>query len=232
MTSHTAATQLIGASYGSPSWLGPMVWPRVLASAFRSLRSAIVSRHAVSLCVGAIVFNAGAVIAQDATRSVYTTIDLKTCKVVRKSTEGAIWRCPGLPGYPVYLAEGDDRMFVSVGPNPEKRRAAEQTLTSFNSIFPSGMTRATIEWRVPGVSGRTQPYATIVRYYTSNEQAKGQVLVVSKVTPTETCHAAYIDAGANADAIERARLAADTTVRSFNCSKAPVVEGARGKNPL
>jgi hypothetical protein len=232
MTSHTAATQLIGASFGSPSFLGPMVWPRVLASAFRRLRSAIVSRQAIGICVAAIVFNTGAAIAQDATRSVYTTIDLKTCKVIRKNTEGAIWRCPGLPSYPVYLAEGDDRMFVSAGPNPERRRAAEQTLTSFNSIFPTGTARATIEWRVPGAGGRTQPYATIVRYYTSNEQAKGQVLVVSKVTPTETCHAAHIDAGANPDAIERARLAADTTVRSFNCNMAPVVEGARGKNPL
>ncbi len=57
--------------------------------------------------------------AQDATRSVYTTIDLKDCKIVRKSgPEGASWRCPGLPGYPIYVAEGDDRFFVSAGLEP------------------------------------------------------------------------------------------------------------------
>jgi hypothetical protein len=192
----------------------------------------MVSRQFFGVVCAAAVLGCGAVAAQDATSSVYTTIDLKTCQVVRKSAEGAVWRCPGLPGYPVYVAEGDDRMFVSVGSTPDKRRAAQQTLKPFNSIFPAATARATIEWRVPRASRKAQPYATIIRYYTSSEAAKGQVLVVSKVTPTETCHAALIDADANPDAIERARLAADTTVRSFDCRKAPVIEGATGKNPL
>ncbi len=171
--------------------------------------------------------------AQDATRSVYTTIDLKTCKVLRKSgPEGASWRCPGLPGYPLYVAEGDDHYFVSAGLDPEKRRAAKQTLKPFNTIFPAGTVRATVEWRIPRTSRKAPPYATIVRYYTSSETAKGQVLVVSKLTPTEACQAALIDADANADAIERARLAADTTVRTFNCNAAPAIEGAAGKAPL
>ena len=47
--------------------------------------------------------------AQDATRSVITTIDLKTCTVLRTGPDGSAWRCVGLPGYPVYVADGDDR---------------------------------------------------------------------------------------------------------------------------
>jgi hypothetical protein len=188
-----------------------------------------VSRWAIGVVIAAL--GGGAACAKETPASITTTIDLKACKVVRKNSEGAIWRCRGLPGYPVYVAEGDDRMFVSVGSKPEKRRAAEQTLKAFNSIFQEATGRTTIEWRIPH-AGNRQPYAAIVRYYTSSEAAKGQVLVVSKVTPKATCHAAYIDADANPDAIERARLAADTTVRRFDCRKEPVVEGAAGKIPL
>jgi hypothetical protein len=202
-----------------------------LASSFRRRGRGFVPRLAMSAVV-AVLFVVP-LQAQDATRSVYTTIDLKACKVLRKSSpEGASWRCPGLPGYPLYVAEGDDRFFVSAGLEPEKRRAAKQTLKPFNTIFPAGTVRATVEWRIPRTSRKAPPYATIVRYYTSSEAAKGQVLVVSKLTPTEACHAALIDADANADAIERARLAADTTVRSFNCNATPAIEGASGKAPL
>jgi hypothetical protein len=232
MTIHTAAARTFGAFCSSHSWSRPKVWDGVLTRGFRALIGAIVSRSAIWLVCVAAMLGFGTANAQDATRSTYTTIDLKVCKVVRKSADGAIWRCLGLPGYPVYLAEGDDRMFVSVGAFPEKRRAAKQTLKPFNSIFPAATSRATIEWRVSRNGRKAQPYATIIRYYTSSETAKGQVLVVSKVTPAETCHAALIDADVNADAIERARLAADTTVQRFSCSGVPAIEGARGKNPL
>src|SRR5262245_51022359 len=67
-------------------------------------------------------------------KSLYTTIDLRNCKQVKHHRDGGAWRCDGLPGFPVYVAEGDLRQFVSVGEAPEKRRAATQTLGPFNSI--------------------------------------------------------------------------------------------------
>jgi hypothetical protein len=170
--------------------------------------------------------------AQDATRSVYTTIDLKSCAAIRKGAEGSSWRCAGLPGYPVYIADGDDRFFLSVGPSPERRRASQQTLKAFNTLFPAAVARTTIEWRVPGQNKRAAPYATIVRYYTSSETTKGQVLVVSKVSPEQSCHIAVIDAEANPDAIERARVIADTRARTFDCATPPTVEGAVGRSPM
>jgi hypothetical protein len=207
---------------------GPLARPN------HSVGRGIVSRTLVVVAVAvatgsSISANAAA---PDATRSDFTTIDLKTCKTVRQGAEGSVWQCVGLRGYPVYVAEGDDRFFVSVGASPEKRRAAKQTLKPFNTLFQAASPRTTIEWRVPRTSRKVQPYATIIRYYISNETGKSQVLVVSKVTPTETCQVALIDAQANADAIERARLIADTTAKTFDCKNPPTVEGAPGKPAL
>ena len=214
----------------NPNKSGPTLG---LASGFRNGLAATVSRHLTSVAFLGGLLGGVPAMAQDGTRSVYTALDLKSCTVLKAaSAEGSSWLCPGLPGYPIYLAEGDDRMFFSAGPDPQKRRAAEQTLKAFNSVFIAGSGRATVEWRIPRTSRKAQPFASILRFYTSSEAARGQVLVVSKITPSETCHAALIDAEANPDANERARLAADTTVRAFKCTAEPAVEGARGKNPF
>jgi hypothetical protein len=165
-------------------------------------------------------------------KSIYTTIDLKTCRVIRKDADGARWLCKGLPGYPVYVAEGDLRMFVSPGTKPEGRRAASQTLRAFNSLFTGKTTRSTMEWRFVKLGSRDLPYATILRYETANDTAKGQILVVTKVSPTESCHVAYIDAIANPDAIEIARKIADETARGFDCKNDPAPAGLTGKSPL
>ena len=192
---------------------------------------AFVSRSAAALAI-AVILTAGRVYAQDATRSTYTTIDLKACKVLKKGADGAAWLCRGMADYPVYVATGDERFFVSAGPAPQKRRAAQQTLKAFNSLFPAAATRATIEWRVQGKGKHAVPYATILRYYTARDGAKGQVLVVSKVAADQSCQVAMIDAMANADAIERARKIADETALQFDCSTDPKVDGATGKSPM
>jgi hypothetical protein len=165
-------------------------------------------------------------------KSLYTTIDLKACRTVKKDAEGARWLCKGLPGYPVYVAEGDLRMFVSIGAGASNRRAARQTLGAFNTLFTGGTSRATMEWRFMRDGGRDVPYATILRYLTQNDTAKGQILVVTRVTPTEACHVAYVDALANSDAIEIARKIADETARTFDCTSDPKPSGATGKSPL
>src|SRR5262245_36746211 len=110
----------------------------------------------------------GAGVHANPVKSLYTTIDLKTCKQVKRHRDGSVWHCQGLPGFPVYIAEGDLRHFVSVGPAPEKRRAAKQTLGPFNSIFEPGSQRATIEWRFDRKGDRQVPYAAIIRFHTQN----------------------------------------------------------------
>jgi hypothetical protein len=137
-----------------------------------------------------------------------------------------------LRGFPVYIAEGDLRQFVSVGPQAERRRAATQTLGPFNSIFEPGNDRATIEWRFVRKFGQPVPYATIVRFHTSAEGRRGDVLVVSKVGERETCHIAHIDALANPKAIALARQIADDQARAFDCRQEPRIEGEQGKSPM
>ena len=165
-------------------------------------------------------------------RSLYTTIELKACKQVRRHRDGGAWLCEGLAGLPVYIAEGDLRHFLSVGADAQKRRAATQTLGAFNTIFEKGSDRATVEWRFNRRGERQIPYAIIVRFHTSGEGRRGDVLVVSKVSATETCHVAYIDALANQDAITLARFVADNQAKSFDCRNEPHPEGATGKSPM
>jgi hypothetical protein len=178
-------------------------------------------------------------------KSRFTTVELKSCEVIKLDTEGGAWTCKGLGGYPVYIAEGDLRQFISFGANGKSRRAATQTLKSFSSVFAPGHSRATIEWRFRRADGRDVPYATIVRFYTASgssktkgdannaDSARGEVLVVSKVTPTEACQLALIDARANPDAIILARSAADELSAAFDCkADQPRVVGVTGRSPM
>jgi len=165
-------------------------------------------------------------------KSLYTTVELKFCQPIKHHKAGDAWRCQGLPGYPVYVAAGDLHQFVSAGKDAEHRRAASQTLAPFNSIFEDGSRRATIEWRFERRGGGQVPYATIVRYHTSQQGRRGDVLVISKVTPQESCHVAYIDALANADAIALARRIADTKARTFDCRTEPQATGEIGRSPM
>lgn len=165
-------------------------------------------------------------------KSLYTTIDLAACRIVKKHADGNAWSCPGLAGYPVYFAEGDLRAFVSVGPKAGTTRAATQTLRPFNSIFQGKAKRATVEWRFNRRGRQVLPYATIMRYFTTLDGKRGQVLVVSHVSAGEVCHVAYIDALANPDAIALARKIADETGHTFACTKDPGVVGKIGRSPI
>ncbi len=71
-----------------------------------------------------------------------------------------------------------------------------------------------------------------MRFHTSRDGRRGDVLVVSKVSDAETCHVAYIDALANRDAIALARHVADRQSKSFDCSREPRTEGATGRSPM
>lgn len=175
---------------------------------------------------------AGEAVAVRPAKSLYTNIDLRQCARLKHHPDGDTWRCAGLPGYPILIAEGDLRFFLSFGRNAEKRRAAEQTLPAFNTPFAGRSKRATVEWRFDMREEKPVPYAAIVRYFTAVDGAKGEALVVSRVTATEACHVAYIDALATPEAIVLARRIADERSRSFDCRNEPTREGVAGNGPL
>lgn len=195
-----------------------------------ALRPSLLNR--VMFALWAVLAASAPIDAQDATRGVVTAIDLKACKVLKKHADGNSWICKGLGATPVYVAEGDLRFFVSAGQAPEKRRAAQQTLKPFNTLFPGKTARASIEWRVTGSGSARAPYATIIRYHTMRDEQRGEVLVVSKVSAVESCQMVAIDALATPNAMELARAVADERAATFSCKDDPKVEGQTGKSPM
>jgi hypothetical protein len=187
----------------------------------------VLARTAVTVAMLAVLWPppAGA----NPVKSQYTTIDLGTCKKTRRHANGDAWLCAGLRGYPVHVAEGDLHTFVSIGSHAETHRAASQTLGSFNTIFASGARRTTLEWRFDRRQGRLVPYAVILRYFTQKDGSRGEVLVVTKVTPQQSCHVAHIDALATPEPMVLAHKIADETARAFDCSSAPLTAG---KSPM
>ena len=110
------------------------------------------------------------------------------------------------------VTEGDLRFSLIYGFGA--RMADGQTLPPFNRLG------AKLEWRLSNDLGRWMPIATIVRYYTADPETgedKGQVLVVTQLVEGNSCHVAYIDALANANANALAREAADAS-GDFDCA--------------
>jgi hypothetical protein len=146
--------------------------------------------------------------------SAYTDIDLDECLVLDADDFGASWSCPGYKGYPLQVSEGDLRFVLNYGFNIRDEPIFGQSLGPFNHLGPK------LEWRLSNASGRWLPVATIVRYFTQNQETfeeTNQVLVVTQLLEGQTCHIAYIDALANPNANELARQAADKA-GSFDCA--------------
>lgn len=178
------------------------------------------------LCVG-LTATPGAAVQQAKSR--YSTVEFAKCQPVGTRA----WQCDGLPGYPVYVALDEVKTFVSIGPKAKSRRAARQSLDAANSLFDAGSRRSAVEWRFIIRDKKTLPYATIVRYFTKDRTGRGgEVVVVTRVTESESCQVARIDALANADAMVIARTIADRQARTFDCRKEPAVVGLTGKSPM
>ena len=123
--------------------------------------------------------------------SAYTKIDYDDCVLIEADELGASFACPGYKGYPLYIAEGDLRMFVSFGFGAPQEMAAHQTVPDFNYIGD------TLEWRLVETETGWRPFAAILRYFTlsvDDTEPDGQVLVVTRIAPGETCQIARIDA--------------------------------------
>jgi len=146
--------------------------------------------------------------------SVYTSLDLDKCRIIKRFAEGggASWACKGFAGMPVRVSEGDLRFFVSFGPRADKQRAARQTLSPFNTLH------TTLEWRIEEHEGHKRPVATILRYFWDMDGKKGETLVVTRLGPEDACHVAYVRADGNADANQMARDIADTRADGFDCA--------------
>jgi len=147
-------------------------------------------------------------------KSEYSKLDLNECLLLDADDMGASFACAGYRGFPIYVAEGDLRMFVSYGFGAPNEKAAEQTLPQFNTI------NETLEWRLLQVNDNWIPFATILRWFLEDGDPAtpdGQVLVVTKIEANNTCHIAYVDAQLVANANEIARNFADNESADFNC---------------
>ena len=157
--------------------------------------------------------------------SAYTKLKFEECVLIRppadESTDGGALECAGYQGIPVYVADGDLRMFISYGPQADQEPAARQTLSNFNTV------NETLEWRLRnGV-----PVATILRWFPSLDETgkTGSILIVTQLLPGGgTCWIAKIDAQANKNANVLARQAADTMAGTFDCSQGAAVLGNPG----
>lgn len=151
--------------------------------------------------------------AHAAFNSAYTDLDLDQCLVLEADDFSVVWSCPGYKGYPLKVSEGDLRFSLQYGFDPDDS-SGFQTLPPFNHLGPK------LEWRLSNELGRWMPIATIVRYFTADPETgedKGQVLVVTQLLDGNSCHIAYVDALANANANELAREAADKA-GDFDCA--------------
>lgn len=162
--------------------------------------------------------------------STVTKLDLDKCRHTEGKAEEDYgeWRCKGYGGISVYVAAGDQRIYVSFGRNAKSEPAAQQTLASFNGEGEQ------IEWRLRrGASGKLAPFAAIMPWSTTvsggDEPVRGRMLVVTRLGSDGVCHVGYVDAKANADADVLARKIADETARPFKCgSDKPQILGKRG----
>lgn len=173
---------------------------------------AIVQKLIASAVFALTVFIASPSLA--ATDSTYTKINLDDCLVLKADDFGASFACPGYKGYPLYVAEGDLRFFVSYGFGAPDELAAHQTPPAFNLI------NETLEWRLSNESGGWKPFATILRFFLqvgNGSQPDGELLIVTKLEPGNTCHIAYIDAKKTRNANEVAREQADNNAADFQC---------------
>lgn len=166
--------------------------------------------------------------AQDAA-SRYIKFEIEKCTIIEqdKAAGSVLRHCAGLGDDEVYLAENDLRVFVGFGPDGLRQKAFSQTLAPFNRIHD------TIEFRQrPGADA---PHAAILRYFTNDAQgeAKGQVLVVTRMAGSQACHMAYIDALANPNPNALAQETADEDAADFDCESGDVrIVGASGKSPM
>ena len=153
-----------------------------------------------------------------ASRSVYTSLEEKQCRVIKSAMDGDDGyeaRCRGTAGYTLLLSEGDLRQNITVvTPQGTKHSLDLWSVISggFSSVGPKA------EWRI----AKQKPTALILRYNASEDPEQPNkltsYLAVTKITASEICVTDKIPPGAKAN--EDARRAADESANK-QCLKAP-----------
>ena len=161
----------------------------------------------IALCLAASAVSAGEI------TSAYTKYNLDKCKRLSASVEESFgsFACKGYGGFEIYFAEGDLRTFTAYGANGFEHCSAQQTFGHFNTATP------TVEWRLED----GKPFAAIQRWHVSDlddASITTSWLGVTKIEKGNSCRVAIIN-GSLPHANEKARNAADTLARGFNCQK-------------
>ncbi len=152
--------------------------------------------------------------------SAFTHFDAKHCRHTPGTDveDYGSWRCKGYGGIAVWLAAGDQRMFVSFGPHAADEPAASETFAAFNDAY-----EGTIEWRLERRSdGRMHPFAAIMRWNVrigedDGGYPRGRYLVVTRLGPGGVCRVGTVLANDDPAANQTAREIADKHARAFRC---------------
>lgn len=158
----------------------------------------------------------------DEISSVYTELsvdrDCTTFAVGTDEGEFADLACNGYGGYPVLIYSADLRESIYYGFPAGHRDPAWESFSAFNMAGPK------IEWRVVKNGDLTIPFATIHRWFVSDDpedsEKKTEVLVVEKVgqiNGEEGCAVGLVLATGNPKANDTARRIADEQARGFAC---------------
>ena len=132
------------------------------------------------------IFAASLAVSAQQITSVYTSLDDKKCKEIeRTDEEGGSYKgeCKGVAGYKLELIEGDLRQTVNIiDPKGKRYELRFWDLTgAFSAVG------ETAEWRMRA----KKPIALIVRLnfnpYGEDEHETKSYLIVTKITPEETC---------------------------------------------
>ncbi len=167
------------------------------------------------IIIGCLVL-AFSVVASAQNKSVYTSLDTKTCKTVEQSDEGSGWyrgECKGVGGYKLEVTEGDIRQSINVIASPKKK--FELNFSRVSGGFSTVGAKA--EWRMKG----KVPVALIVRFNVSDVEDETKTisyLVVSKISKTNSCITDVVESGKtqNADAQKLADKAATKPCKTFD----------------
>lgn len=159
------------------------------------------------------LFLAAASVSAGEITSAYTKYNLDACKRLEALAEESFgsFSCKGYKGFDIYFAEGDLRAFMAYGANGFEHCSAQQTFGHFNSVTP------TVEWRLED----GKPFAVIQRWHVSDPDDADKTtswLGVTKIENGNSCRVAIIK-GLLSQANEKARRAADTLARDFDCQK-------------
>jgi len=181
----------------------------------------------ISILTAIMLAHAGAVLAAG---SAFTDLELDKCETLvapdpdEPGGDFTSLLCPGYGEYKVLFKEGDLRQSVHYG--FLKRSIIDK---AFESFGPFNHMNPKIEWRI---GSRGKPIAAIQRFFVGDENAQGQILVISKVgqpDEEEGCPVGYIDALASKDANNLARAVADGLALHFRCGvDKPDYHGSKG----